>query len=113
MDSSNLAGFDDAILLSSNGEISCGTTANLIIKRDNQWLTPRLESGCLPGIMREQGIKKGLFKEEEILSELNPNDEWLLINSLSCHSIKSINKLQMKEYLNSEKLWKSLLTNDN
>ena len=33
---SNLAGYDDALLLSTNNEISCGTTANIFIHRRNQ-----------------------------------------------------------------------------
>ena len=61
--------------------------------------------------MREQGIKKGLFKEEEILSELNPNDEWLLINSLSCRPISKINQTNLDLFINPEKFWHSLYSN--
>ena len=106
---SNLAGYDDALLLSTNGEISCGTTANIIIKRNNEWLTPRIESGCLPGVMRQQGLNTGLLKEAKIAKEPEVNDQWLLINSISCHSIIKINEICLKEYKNAEMLWNSLL----
>ncbi len=95
---SHLAGYDDALLISTNGEMSCGTTANLIIKRNNQWLTPRIESGCLPGVMRQQGLNAGILKEAKIAAEPEINDQWLLINSLSCHSITKVNYIKLKEY---------------
>ncbi len=110
---SHLAGFDDAILLSTNGEISCGTTANLIVKRKEEWLTPRLESGCLPGIMRQQGLDAGFFKEAEISAQPNHDDNWLLINSLSCHSITRLNDFILKKFQEPEMLWKSLLKDNN
>ena len=35
-------GFNDALLLNSQGEICCATTANILVKRENNWLTPHL-----------------------------------------------------------------------
>ncbi len=105
----NLGGYNEALLLSTNGEICCGTTANLIILRKNEWLTPRSESGCLPGIMRQQGLKLGIFKEAKILPKPERNDQWLLINSLSCHSLIQVNTVHLKEYHDAEILWRSLL----
>ncbi len=102
-------GYDDALLESTNGEISCGTTANLIIKRKGELLTPRLESGCLPGIMRAQGLKMGLIKEAKISCTPQQSDEWALINSLGCNSIARINKISLKHFSQSEQLWRSLL----
>ena len=103
-----LAGYDDALLKSTNGELSCGTTSNLIIKRNNEFLTPRLESGCLPGIMREKGLESGLFKEAEIDAKPQNHDEWLLINSLSCHPIIKVNQSPLNEYSEPAQLWRSL-----
>ena len=101
--------FDDALLLSTTGEICCGTTANIIVRRDKKLVTPRLESGCLPGIMREQAIKKGLCEETELSPMPEANDEWLLINSLSCHPIKRIDNQPIKIFQHAESLWHSLL----
>ena len=102
------AGYDDALLESTTGGICCGTTANLIVKRKDEILTPPLKSGCLPGIMRAQGLKKGILKEAVI--EVNPNkaDEWLLINSLSCKSINKVNQINLSITPANESLWQSL-----
>ena len=59
--------------ISTNEEISCGTTANIIIKRNNEWLTPRIESGCLPGIMRQQGLNSGLIRAAKIAKQAHKN----------------------------------------
>ncbi|AAQ00901.1 MULTISPECIES: aminotransferase class IV [Prochlorococcus] len=104
----NIAGFDDALLLSTNGEIACGTTSNLIVKRRDKWLTPHISSGCLPGIMRQQGLNSGILKEAKISPEPEPKDQWLLINSLSCHSIIKVNTKSFEEYEASKILWTSL-----
>ncbi len=101
--------FDDAVLLSTTGEMCCGTTANIIIQRNGKLLTPRLESGCLPGIMRQQAIAKGLLQETRLSPIPKPNDQWLLINSLSCHPIAKIDNQAMKLFNNVERLWNSLL----
>lgn len=46
-------GFDNAILCDTSGRLSECTTSNLFLVVDDQLLTPSLESGCLPGIIRE------------------------------------------------------------
>ena len=106
---SNLAGYNDAILLSTTGEVCCGATSNIIINRKKEWLTPRIESGCLPGIMRQRGLENGLFKEAKISLKPETGDHWLLINSLSCQSITKLNNIILNEYKETEILWKSLL----
>ena len=102
---SNLAGFDDALLASTNGEISSGTTSNLLIKRRGEWLTPRKESGCLPGIMRQQGINRGIFKEAVLSPKPEHKDQWLLINSLNCQPISSVSEHSLEISLEAEALW--------
>ncbi len=104
-----LGGFDDALLLSTNGEICCGTTSNLIIQRKNEWLTPSLESGCLPGIMRQQGIESGLIKPKKLSPTPEEGDQWLLINSLSCHPIEKVNGKALKTLKNPKEFWLSLI----
>ena len=104
----NTSGYDEALLESTTGEICCGTTANLIVKRNDTYLTPRLKSGCLPGIMRQQGINLGLFKEANIDITPQIEDEWLLINSLNCQPISKINNNNLKTSINPTTLWLSL-----
>ncbi len=105
----HLSGYDEALLLSTNGELCCGTTANLVIQRHAEWITPRLASGCLPGIMRQQGLKCGLFKEAIINNVPFEGDKWMLINSLGCRPIKKVNNHSLDIYSKPKELWMSLL----
>ena len=103
------AGFNDALLLNSQGKICCATTANILVKRENNWLTPASNSGCLPGIMRQRGIDLNIIKETLIEATPKDNDELFLINSLSCHPINKINKKELKTSINAKEFWLSLL----
>ena len=106
-----IAGFDDALLLNTNDEMCCGSTSNLIIKRKGIYLTPRIQSGCLPGIMRQKALELGIIKEEKIYARPEEGDEWLLINSLSCKPIKLINNTALQVLVNPRVLWESILCN--
>jgi branched-subunit amino acid aminotransferase/4-amino-4-deoxychorismate lyase len=85
------AGADDALLPSSAGGLCCGTTANLLVCRDGRWLTPPLDSGCLPGVMRQRALERGLVAEAPIAEQDLRNGEaaWL-INSLGCRPISHL-----------------------
>ncbi len=106
------AGYDEGIMISTNGEISCGSVGNLLIYRNNQWLTPALTSGCLPGVMRERGLKLGIFEEAHLEPTPLKEDQWLLINSLGCRPINQINHHKLEVFENPEKLWLSLLNRE-
>jgi branched-subunit amino acid aminotransferase/4-amino-4-deoxychorismate lyase len=85
------AGADDALLTSTSGELSCGSTANLLLRRGDGWLTPPLTSGCLPGVMRARALELGLARE----APLHPHDLHhcsgaLLLNSLGCRPIHQL-----------------------
>jgi len=85
------AGADDALLLSSSGGLCCGTSANLLIKDGDGWLTPPLASGCLPGVMRQRAIDGGLVREAAIaVDALEQGTPALLLNSLDCRPIRTI-----------------------
>ena len=103
------AGFDDAILRSSNGELSCGSCANVLVYRQRSWLTPRLASGCLPGIMRQQALDCGLVQEAALNIIPERGDEWLLINSLSCRPISLVNTNRLSLNQEAKSLWQFLL----
>ena len=51
------AGFDDGILLNTDGYLTESTTANLFFIDDNVVYTPSLDCGVLPGIVRTQIIE--------------------------------------------------------
>lgn len=83
------AGADDVLLLSTTGELCCGSTANLLIRRGDHWLTPPLSSGCLPGVMRERALELGLVAEAHLrLEDLAKSDGAVLINSLGCRPLR-------------------------
>jgi len=103
------AGADEALLLSPSGELSCGTTANLLIQRQDRWLTPALGSGCLPGVMRAQLLERGLVEEANLSPTPQPGDSWLVINSLGCRPLSRVDHHPLKLHPNAEALWRSLL----
>ncbi|WP_398326864.1 aminotransferase class IV [Vulcanococcus sp.] len=103
------AGADEALLLASGGELCCSTTANLLIRRQGQWLTPALSSGCLPGVMRAQLIERGLAEEANLSPTPQPGDSWLLINSLGCRPLSRVDSHPLELHPSAAALWRSLL----
>ena len=90
----NKKSYDDCLMLNTNNELCCGSTFNILLKRNNTWITPRKESGCLQGIMVKKGIKLKIIKEELILPKFNDNDILIAINSLSCRQINKVNNMK-------------------
>jgi len=82
------AGFDDAIMLNSKGNICCATAANIFMRLGDKLITPALSEGALSGITRKsvmaKAASKGLFAEEDIvtLEDLKGADEIFITNSL-------------------------------
>ena len=101
-------GCNDALLLNTKNQLCSGTVANLIVKRNGTWLTPPLSSGCLPGVMRGRALTLGLIEESELESDLRPNDEASLINSLSCRPVIALNGLPRPQ-ADAEHFWRNLL----
>lgn len=105
-------GADEALLRSTTGELCCGSTANLLVQRQGQWLTPPRSSGCLPGVMRHQLLERGIAREQTIAPTPEPGDAWLLINSLDCRVVSAVDGQALTTTNEAEKLWASLLAND-
>ena len=101
-------GYDEGLLENTNGDLCCGSTSNIIINRHDKLLTPSLESGCLPGIMRQQGLDNEILHEEKLSTLPNQNDQWLLINSLGCRPIYKLNKINLSLFANPKDFWLSL-----
>ncbi len=97
--------FDDSILLNTSGELCCGSTFNLLIKRNNKWITPRKESGCLEGIMIAKALRLEIVKEELIFPEFQDDDIILAINSLSCRQINQVNDLKLRTKFDPIYFW--------
>lgn len=104
----NQKSFDDSILLNTSGELCCGSTFNLLIKRNTHWITPRKESGCLEGIMVEKALKLKIAKEQLIFPEFQEDDIIVAINSLSCRQINKVNDLKLRSNFDPIYFWKLL-----
>lgn len=102
-------GAEDGLMLSTNGTLCCGSSANLVVQRHGEWLTPPLSDGCLPGVMRGEALKQGVLKEQSLSAEPQPGDQWLLINSLGCRTISQVNGEPLTNDGSAEPLWRSLV----
>lgn len=82
------AGYDDALLLNTQGLVAETCIANIFCIRKSRIITPSLDSGCLPGIQRERVLalanQLGIETQEcpMGLEELMQADELFLTNSL-------------------------------
>jgi branched-chain amino acid aminotransferase/4-amino-4-deoxychorismate lyase len=86
---------DDIIILDYEGHVSEALYSNIFWKKNNQWYTPDLVTGCVEGTMRrylievlqkENAINIGRYKPDELLSA----DNVIFSNSLGLFSVKSI-----------------------
>ena len=100
--------FDDCLMLNTNDELCCGSTFNILIKRNNMWITPRKESGCLQGIMVSKAIELKLIKEDIIFPNFYHDDIVIAINSLSCRQINRVNDLKFSTTFDPKYFWELL-----
>jgi branched-subunit amino acid aminotransferase/4-amino-4-deoxychorismate lyase len=106
------AGAHDALLLSSHGELCCGSAANLLVRHQGRWTTPPLASGCLPGVMRGRALCLGRADEAPLEpSDLKTCEGALLINSLGCRPIHRCDGTALAQVPSgqAEQLWRELL----
>ncbi|MBI1390458.1 MAG: aminodeoxychorismate synthase component I [bacterium] len=76
-------GWFDTLFVNENGFLTEGAITNIVYQIDNQWFTPCLNDGLLPGVWRAEMIKNLGVKERSLrLNELNRLDEFLLGNSV-------------------------------
>ena len=68
-------GFDDAIMLSDNGTVAEGSGQNIFIYKNDQLLTPSIETGALGGITRKMVIEIANYLDIPVLEQdLSPAD---------------------------------------
>ncbi len=53
-------GCDEGLMLSTAGEVVCATAANLLVLRDDRWITPSVEACGVAGVCRGWVIEQGL-----------------------------------------------------
>ncbi len=74
---------DDVLLVNERAEVVETTIANLLYRRGDDWFTPPLDSGGLPGIGREVLVSSGAVSERVLLlAELGACEELAIVNSL-------------------------------
>jgi branched-chain amino acid aminotransferase len=83
LDQARKGGAHDAIMLSTTGHVACASSANLVIRLKGRILTPAVEDGALPGIVRGRLLKAGLVGESHITpAQLALCDGAVLTNAL-------------------------------
>lgn len=74
---------DDVVLWNEAGEVTETTLANLVLRLDAEMITPPLDSGLLPGTLREKLLAEGTIREAIVeLKDLSRAEEIFLINSV-------------------------------
>jgi para-aminobenzoate synthetase/4-amino-4-deoxychorismate lyase len=74
---------DDVLLINNKGEITESTVANVVVHLDDRWVTPPVDSGCLPGVYRSVLLDEGRIHERVVtLDDLGRADAVALINSV-------------------------------
>lgn len=56
-------GVHEAVLMNERGQLCEGTITNLFLQRDGKLLTPPLDCGVLPGVMRQVLLNSGAAQE--------------------------------------------------
>ena len=92
LEQARVAGFDDAIVVNSQGNICEGSVTNLIANIDGRWVTPPTTDVVLPGIIRQILIENELVAIESIPADrLVEITSAFFISSLRLsHAISSI-----------------------
>jgi branched-subunit amino acid aminotransferase/4-amino-4-deoxychorismate lyase len=94
-------GYSDGVYLNENGDVVETGSANIIILKDGKFITPALESGCLPGITRQI-----LIKDFAVTEELFTWDQLLQADAVFlCSSIRlltPVSKVEDKLFEGSE-----------
>lgn len=67
--------YHDSLLLNSNNELTELSSSNIFLGKENYFVTPNLDSGCLSGVMRKNVIKLLKNKKIEIIeTSISLND---------------------------------------
>jgi para-aminobenzoate synthetase/4-amino-4-deoxychorismate lyase len=77
-------GFDEAVLLNREGEVTEGTYSNIFVRMGDQLLTPPVESGLLAGVYREYVLEAQPQAQEQVLTldDLHEADAIFCCNGL-------------------------------
>ena len=74
---------DDVLLFNDRREAVETTRSNIAVRLEDEWLTPPLSAGCLPGTYREELIDHGALREHPLfIEDVMDADELAVINSV-------------------------------
>jgi para-aminobenzoate synthetase/4-amino-4-deoxychorismate lyase len=74
---------DDVVLVNTRGEVTESTIANLAVRIGDEWLTPPLDSGLLPGCYRGVLVREGKLREQPLtIADLRSGDDVALVSSV-------------------------------
>ena len=68
----------DVLLYTPEGLVTETSIRNIAFRRGDKWVTPRTQSGCLPGVVRRLMLEEGLLIEGDIRKEELVRDEIVL-----------------------------------
>ena len=75
--------YDELLFLNEQGQVTEGSYHNIVVKLDGGLVTPSLDSGLLPGVLREELLEAGKVTERVLYpDDLKRADEVWLINSV-------------------------------
>ena len=73
----------EIIFLNERGEVTEGSYTTIVVSRQGELLTPALDCGLLPGVLREELIEVGAIREAVLtLDDITNADALWLINSV-------------------------------
>ncbi|KAK0466361.1 aminotransferase [Desarmillaria tabescens] len=82
-----LSALSEVILHNEHGDITEASVSNVAFYRSPHWITPRLSTGCLPGVLRRWMLEQGRIREAPddhafTLDNVKPGDWVLVLNSV-------------------------------
>ena len=98
LESAKDEGFDDSILFNKKNEVTETAVSNLVMRIADQWVTPPITSGLLPGVVRGIAIEECSVKVRPVhISEIPEIESAFLISSLRlAQPISHIGEMKLK-----------------
>jgi branched-chain amino acid aminotransferase len=92
-------GADDAIMLSTTGEVACGTTGNLFLHRQGRLITPPLSCGVLEGTVRSWILEAAhQFGFETVEEAILPDDLFKADDLFMTNSVRLISPVKTLDW---------------
>lgn len=102
----NLQGFGEAVICNSKGQVTEGAVSNLIFEIQDQWVTPPIAHGVLPGVMRALVVEYLDVKVDTIVeNDLHRTTGAVVISSLKiARAVHEIDGIALPETTRAEQL---------